>query len=394
MDINVAFWNLGNLFDTTDDPISNDLDFTPVEGWTPAVQAAKVANLALVIDAMFDGAGPDLLGVCEVENEATLQQLIDAVTVRTDLQIMAFNDGPDVRGIDCALVFSDQIFDPFGIVHPEPPAPMGHVVHNRYPTRDIFEVPLHVLENGAEVAELLVYINHWPSRSRGRYESEPLRIAAANHLGRLIDRRLKFTREQLLALDDTAGSMDQVQDRWNRNVIAMGDFNDEPFNRSVLEELMASSGLDKLEEPVKRSGDNQHLPDVTRYAKLQAPLFNCMWPVSAAPDRGSYFFGSGIPTMNLLDQFIVSGGLYYGHSNLKMKRRSRLEAAAQQGDPPVEVELPTSDADVFDADLMITSPQTRRPKAFTFKLDNNGNASHNDGFSDHFPIVTTIQTVP
>ena len=151
MGINIAFWNLGNLVDTVDDPISDDFDFTPGKGWTGPTQAAKVANLASVIDSMFDGTGPDLLGVCEVENEATLQQLVDAVQVRDDLVVMHFDDGPDVRGIDCALVYSNQIFEPFEFVAPEPPAPMGHVIHNRYPTRDIFEVPLRVLENGSEL---------------------------------------------------------------------------------------------------------------------------------------------------------------------------------------------------------------------------------------------------
>ncbi len=322
MDINVAFWNLENLFDTIDDPISNDFDFTPTRGWTATTQAAKVANLASVLDAMFDGTGPDLLGICEVENEATLQQLVDAVTVRNDLQVLAFNDGPDIRGIDCALIYSNQIFQPINIVAPEPPAPMGHVVHNRYPTRDIFEASLRVITNGAE---LLVYVNHWPSRSRGRYETEPLRIAAANHLGRLIDSRLKYTRQHLLSLNDTQADMDLVQERWNRNVIAMGDFNDEPFSRSLLEELKASSGFDKLEEPVKKSGGNQHLPGIVAYSKLQATMFNCMWPLAAAPDRGSYHYGGGVPTFNVLDQFIVSRGLYYGHSSLRMKRRTTLQ---------------------------------------------------------------------
>jgi endonuclease/exonuclease/phosphatase family metal-dependent hydrolase len=389
MDINIAFWNLGNLFDTVKDPISDDFDFTPGKGWTEATQAAKVANMASVIDSMFDDTGPDLLGVCEVENEATLQQLVDAVQVRDDLVVMQFNDGPDVRGIDCALVYSDRIFEPFAIVDPEPPAPKGHVVHNRYPTRDIFEVPLRVPENGAE---LIVYVNHWPSRSQGRYETEPLRIAAANHLGRLIDQRLKFIRQQILNLPDTEASMDQVQERWNRNILALGDFNDEPFNRSVLEELGASSGFDKLEEAVKRSGGNDHLPGAVPYAKLQAPLFNCMWPIAAMPDRGSYFFGSGTPTMNMLDQFVVSRGLYYGTSGLRMKRRIRLDPPVEEGDPPVEVELDTVWADVFDCDLMITSQQTRRPRSFRFDIEN-GVATHNDGFSDHFPIVTTIEVV-
>jgi hypothetical protein len=394
MDINVAFWNLGNLFDTADDPVSDDFDFTAARGWTPATQQAKARNLAAVIDAMFAGTGPDLLGVCEVENEPTLQQLLDAVTVRSDLRILAFDDGPDVRGIDCALVFSDRKFQPFAITDPEPPAPRGHVVHNRYPTRDIFEAALRVLGNGAPVAELLVYVNHWPSRRQGRYETEPLRVAAANHLGRLIDRRLKFSRRQLAAMPDTAAAMAGVQARWNRNVLVMGDFNDEPFSRSVPEELGASSGLDQLEEPVKRSGGNQHLPDVVKYAQLQAPLFNCMWPVSATPDRGSLFFGGGTPTMNVLDQFIVSRGLYYGLSGLRLKRRSRLEPGVQPTDPPLVVPLPTVAANVFDADLMITSPQTRRPKGFTFEIDGAGHASHNNGFSDHLPIVTTIETFP
>jgi hypothetical protein len=217
--INVAFWNLGNLFDTVDDPISDDFDFTPAKGWTTATQETKVANLAKVVDDMFGGSGPDLLGVCEVENEATLQQLVDAVTVRQDLEIFTFQDASDIRGIDCALIYSNQIFQPITLGGSEPVAPASHIVHNRYPTRDIFEAPLRVVSNNAE---LIVYINHWPSRSQGRYLSEPLRIAAANHLGRLIDRRLKFTRQELLAMPDTNVSMITVQNRWNRkNLLAI-----------------------------------------------------------------------------------------------------------------------------------------------------------------------------
>lgn len=390
MDLNVAFWNLGNLFDTVADPISNDFDFRPEEGWTDTVQTAKVQNLASVINAMFDGDGPDLLAVCEVENEQTLQQLVDATNVQ-NLTVLPFNDAGDIRGIDCALVFNNQKFAPlaFPAGGAEPAAPMSYVVHNRYPTRDIFEVPLRVLDNNAE---LIVYINHWPSRSRGRYESEPLRIAAANHLGRLVDRRLKFTREQQAAMPDTQATMDSLQARWNRNILIMGDLNDEPFNRSVLEELAASSGFDKLEEPVKKSSGLNFIPSIVSYAKLQAPLFNCMWPLVATPDRGTYHFGSGVPTFNVLDQAIVSRGLYYGEAGLKMKRNVSLAPPANAGDPPVEVELDTVWADAFDSDLMITSAATRRPKKFEFKMEN-GAATHNNGFSDHFPILTKIETV-
>ena len=68
--IRVAWWNLQNLFDTDDDPISADLEFTVAEGWTPAAFAAKKANLAAALNELHDGQGPELLGVAEVEGDA------------------------------------------------------------------------------------------------------------------------------------------------------------------------------------------------------------------------------------------------------------------------------------------------------------------------------------
>jgi hypothetical protein len=75
--IRVGWWNLQNLFDTDDDPISADLEFTVAKGWTSAVYAAKLANLAVAIGELHDGQGPELLGVCEVEGDAVFQELLD-----------------------------------------------------------------------------------------------------------------------------------------------------------------------------------------------------------------------------------------------------------------------------------------------------------------------------
>ena len=102
----------------------------------------------------------------------------------------------------------------------------------------------------------------------------------------------------------------------------------------------------------------------------------------------------GIPTFNLLDQFIVSRGLYYGHSGLRMKRQTVLRPAQAPGGQPIEVELGTVEADMFDADVMITSAATRPPKGFDFSINEDGMVTHNAGFSNHFPIVTTIETIP
>jgi hypothetical protein len=54
--IRVAWWNLQNLFDTDDNPISSDLEFTVEKGWTAQAFAAKKANLAAVLRELTDEA--------------------------------------------------------------------------------------------------------------------------------------------------------------------------------------------------------------------------------------------------------------------------------------------------------------------------------------------------
>ena len=67
--INVSFWNLGNLFDTTPSAISSDLEFTPQRGWDDKAKDKKLENLAKTINSLHNNQGPDLLGLCEIENE-------------------------------------------------------------------------------------------------------------------------------------------------------------------------------------------------------------------------------------------------------------------------------------------------------------------------------------
>jgi hypothetical protein len=70
----VAWWNLENLFDEENAPASRRTDKVfraikdDIAGWTPQSRDRKVDQLASVIAQMNAGGGPDLLGVCEVEN--------------------------------------------------------------------------------------------------------------------------------------------------------------------------------------------------------------------------------------------------------------------------------------------------------------------------------------
>ena len=354
--IRTAFWNVQNLFDTTASAIAADLEFTPEEGWTPAVLEKKLDALAKVVNAMFDGEGPELLGLCEVENKNVVERL--AGLLKRKLRI-AHVESPDIRGIDASLLYSS---DRFQLAAGD--KPIGHRVSLLYPTRDIFEVPLVVKGSGAE---LTVLVNHWPSRRKGRYETEPHRIVVANQCGTIVQNLLKLPRGEFLALPDKAESLERLNARWNRNVLLMGDFNDAPYDRSVLSELRAASGCDKIEEPVKSKNKGTSLPETEAYLKRQPTLFNCMWRLLGKPDAGTYFFSSDVNTMVVFDQFVISRGLLYGYAGLK---------------------LPPESVSVFKDESMTTV--SGRPRKFKFK-EKGKPSSRPTGVSDHFPITALIE---
>jgi Endonuclease/Exonuclease/phosphatase family len=107
--IAVAWWNLENLFDTDDDPISQDFEFTKANGWTDEVYAAKRANLAGVLNELHGGLGPELLGVAEVEGDKVFAQLL-ADTGNSHLKVVTDPTPPtDLRAIDVSIAYDDRI---------------------------------------------------------------------------------------------------------------------------------------------------------------------------------------------------------------------------------------------------------------------------------------------
>lgn len=352
--IKVAFWNLQNLFDSKISEIADDLGFTVESGYTKEVMNQKIANLAEVIKLMHGGAMPDLMGMCEIENKSLVERLI-AATGRTDYKV-AHIDSPDVRGIDTSLIYSGDVFELDG-------TPEGHVVHLRYRTRDIFEIPLRVKANNAR---LVVLVNHWPSRSQGKFETEPYRLTIASHCGRLVDQLLKFPKNEFEALPNSDASMTKIIERWNSNVLLMGDFNDEPFDRSIMDFLQASNSEDHVEEEIKKS-TGKKIPSSAVYLNRQAYLFNCMWPKLGIPDEGTHHFSGSTNPMNLLDQFIITKGLYFGLQGLKFDHQS---------------------VEIFKPSIMASGAK-KRPRKFEF--DKKGIKVN--GHSDHFPITAVIDVL-
>lgn len=204
----VANWNVENLYDTVDDPDNpGDDEFlpnNPTTRWTQVRYETKLDNLAQVISAMNGGAGPDILGIEEVENEEVLRDLADRLKVKP--YGIAHVDSPDYRGIDTALLFNRdhyalQEFHAYRVP-----------LKGDRTTRDILHAVLADRDGGI----LHVLVNHWPSRGGGA-ESENDRFTAARVLAGAIARI--YRREPAA------------------RIVILGDFNDTPADRSIREIL-------------------------------------------------------------------------------------------------------------------------------------------------------------
>jgi Endonuclease/Exonuclease/phosphatase family len=348
--IHVGWWNLENLFDTTDDPISRDFDFTPAEGWNDQAFAAKKANLAAVLGELHAGQGTDLLGVAEVEGDDVFAELL-AATANPNLRVVDDPVGTsDLRGIDVSLAFDTQKLRVVGA--------RSHVVHLRYQTRDIFEVVFELAETDER---LVVIASHWPSRRRGKRETEALRIAVAENIACLVRDHLRvdsITYEQLRADDDLA----PVLAKWETPILLLGDFNDEPFDSSVVDHLQASSELDRVIGPT--NDIDAFKPETSDYRGDDAFLYNPCWRFLPSENSGSFFIGStpaGEVFANryqVLDQLVVSRGL--------------LKQTGLRLDP--------SSVDLYDAKSVATN--SGRPRPF--------NRRTLKGTSDHLPLTAVL----
>jgi len=220
-----GFYNLENLFDTIDDPHTNDADFLPggANHYTAQVYFDKLSKLSHVISEIAMDKSKDglaLVGVAEVENRQVLEDLVkqDKISNR-NYKIIHF-DSPDERGIDVGLLYNPNYFKPkksealYVDIRNDDDTP-------RY-TRDVLYV------NGLLDGELVhLFVNHWPSRRGGEEASAPSRAKAASVCRNRID--------SIQLIDPQA------------RIILMGDFNDDPISPSIANVLGAKNDITAIE---------------------------------------------------------------------------------------------------------------------------------------------------
>lgn len=213
----VAFYNLENFYDTVDNPIVNDDDFTPngIKHYTGAIFRDKVNKLATVISQVgtdITANGPALLGVAEIENDTVLETLIQHPLLKNRHYRIIHFDSQDARGVDVALLYQPAYFIPEKASKLFVALP-GNSKEAFY-TRDILYV------QGLLAGERIhLYVNHWPSRRGGEVRSAPAREAAAK-----------------VCLRHATTILDTVP---NARILLLGDLNDDPNSRSLTHVLGA-----------------------------------------------------------------------------------------------------------------------------------------------------------
>ncbi len=320
----VSWWNVENLFDSVNSPrrseklqrvIGGDL-----EGWTTVFRDKKIEQLVKVITSLNGGQGPDLLGICEVENEFVVDRLKDQLQKKLPNRSykVVHADTIDKRGIDIAFIYEDSKLQvPIGQV-------FQHIVMRRTATRDILQVNFKTKPGGRTWA---VFGNHWPSRSGGKEKSEGYRQIAGETLSYFHQR-----------------AREEHGD--NTPVLAMGDFNDEPFDLSLTRHALSTRQR-------------------TKVVRGTSPrLLNLMWPVIGR-GVGTFYFDN---FANVLDQFLVNENMLKQDSPIKVDRDSVV----------IEDRFPG-----------INDPKAHYPQPIRF--GGMGKDVNNDGFSDHYPISLLVR---
>lgn len=218
--ISLVFYNVENLFDTKDDPHTNDNAFTPTgaKKWTKERYYKKIDGISQVINTINKKDWPIVIGLAEVENKEVLEVLSqEKDLLNANYEYVHYNS-PDQRGIDVALMYRPDFFHvlkkkSISVYNPDFP---------NSKTRDILYVKGQFFNN--EIFHF--FVNHWSSRRDGTLETEPKRVFQAKILIKKIDAIQKENPQA--------------------KIVIMGDFNDYPTDKSLKQILKADVKKDGL----------------------------------------------------------------------------------------------------------------------------------------------------
>ncbi len=315
----IAFYNVENLFDTINNPDTFDDDFTGKgkNHYNHSIYWDRIDKISSVISNIgMDKAktGPAIIGLAEIENRAVLEDLIRSKKLKNmNYQIIHY-DSPDIRGIDVALLYQEKYFTPIDYEKFE--VKLWEDSGKRIYTRDI------LLVSGLLDSELIhIIVNHWPSRRGGQTKSNPKRAKAAYVTQKAID-KIKLENK-------------------NAKIFIMGDFNDDPIDKSLKKGLIST-------------GEYQNLSKESLYNPMEK-MFN--------HGLNTLGYRDGL---NLFDQILMSYDCISSDKNYSSYKFYK--------------------AGIFNPQHLIT--QQGRYKGYPFRSFQNN--TYSGGYSDHFPVYVYL----
>ncbi len=364
----VGFYNLENLFDTIHAQGKNDFDFLPDGSykWNTVKYENKLKNMSRVLSEMATDkvkAGCAVIGISEIENRQVVLDVLQQESLKNRGYKLLHVDSPDRRGVDCGLLYNPRFFtleDSLYVLYIYPndstgERPLGFVQDPK--TNDIKPLPLygdttHITRGflvgiGTMAGEkMAVIVNHWPSRGAQSIARE----------------RAGY---QVYALKEAL-----LKKYPGIKIIIEGDLNDDPNNKSVVDELKAVS----------------EVSDVKDAHSLYNPWYNMLYKVG----QGTLLYKG---KWNLFDQIILSGNLVVGNpqpdattaasepaQGKKAKKGNKNNAAKSYN------QLTYRSHEIFLRDYLIQ--QDGRYKGSPLRTTAGG--TWLNGYSDHLPTIVYL----
>ena len=269
----VIFYNVENLFDYFNDSITIDEEFLPNQGrfWNKQRYQTKQQMISKTLIALGGWEAPELIGLCEVENRYVLTTLTQFTPLKAVGYEIIHKDSPDRRGIDVAAIYRPDKFELINYEY----YPLKFPFNSKRKTREI----LHVVGKLPNQDTLHYFVNHWPSKFGGEFETMPQRNFAGKFLREKVDSILSITPDA--------------------NIILSGDFNDEPESESMTTQLGTETDLEAIHS--------------------NRQLYNLMYPLRFL--TGTHSFEN---EWSIIDQFVVTGNLMNSSSNTSVLNKTPL----------------------------------------------------------------------
>lgn len=204
----VMFYNTENLFDAVNDSTTDDEEFLPdgARKWTNSRYHKKLDAVSRVIIAAGGWQIPDVVGLCEVENNQVITDLTEHGILAEIGYSFIHYDSPDSRGIDICMLYRPEKVKI--LTHESWKIPLPD--NNALKLRDILFVKTLI---GTDTVDFIFC--HWPSRRDGMLASSEKRDIVA-----------EFTGLKLDSVYNHSGGTEKI--------ILMGDLNSSPADETVL----------------------------------------------------------------------------------------------------------------------------------------------------------------